>query len=175
SRSSSPLALSASSRPRVATTLWRGLPSTRWLSTTWRYSKPPGRLVRKYIPASVCQHENRMFFRVVKPSTCLCWHYETGQFKVLQRQSAAFSPVLTHQLSKSHLTSRAQPGPQYTWPRSQRQQTRTCRRHRPQRKNRQDGLDTQPDLHTSSCSDMAPDPKPLIFYFKVARTTQFRL
>src|SRR5208283_3279372 len=103
SRSSSPLALSASSRPRVATTLWRGLPSTRWLSTTWRYSKPPGRLVRKYIPASVCQHENRMFFRVVKPSTCLCWHYETGQFKVLQRQSAAFSPVLTHQLSKSHI------------------------------------------------------------------------
>jgi hypothetical protein len=36
SRSSSPLALSASSRPNVATTLWRGLPSSRWLSTTWR-------------------------------------------------------------------------------------------------------------------------------------------
>src|SRR5271166_2199635 len=104
SRSSSPLALSASSRPKVATTLWRGLPSTRWLSTTWRYSNPPDRLVRKYMPASVCQHENRMFFRGVKPSLRFCWHYETGQFRVLQRQSAAFSPVLMHQLSKSHLT-----------------------------------------------------------------------
>jgi hypothetical protein len=24
------------------------LPLTRWLSTIWRYSKPPDRLVRKY-------------------------------------------------------------------------------------------------------------------------------
>src|SRR5271166_4189047 len=46
-----------------------------------------------------------MFFRGVKPSTRFCWHYETGQFRVLQRPSAAFSPVLTHQLSKSHLTA----------------------------------------------------------------------
>src|SRR5271165_4447531 len=46
-----------------------------------------------------------MFFRDVKPSTRFCWHYETGQFRVLQRPSAAFSPVLTHQLSKSHLVA----------------------------------------------------------------------
>ena len=44
-----------------------------------------------------------MFFSGVKHSPQLCWHYETGQFRVLQRQSAAFSPVLTHQLSKSHV------------------------------------------------------------------------
>src|SRR6195952_518459 len=48
SRSSSPVSLSASSRPRVASTVWRGLPLTRWLSTIWRYSKPPDCLVRKY-------------------------------------------------------------------------------------------------------------------------------
>src|ERR1700678_4153729 len=49
SRSSSPVSLSASSRPRVASTVWRGLPLTRWLSTIWRYSKPPDRLTRKYM------------------------------------------------------------------------------------------------------------------------------
>jgi hypothetical protein len=27
------------------------LPLTRWLCTIWRYSKPPDRLVRKYMPA----------------------------------------------------------------------------------------------------------------------------
>src|SRR6195952_5711832 len=53
SRSSSPVSLSASRRPNVATTVWRGLPLTRWLSTIWRYSKPPDRFVRKYMPATV--------------------------------------------------------------------------------------------------------------------------
>ena len=48
SRSSSPVCLSAPSLPRVASTVWRGLPLTRWLSTIWRYSQPPDRLVRKY-------------------------------------------------------------------------------------------------------------------------------
>ena len=56
SRSSSPVCLSASRRPKVATTVWRGLPLTRWLCTIWRYSKPPDRLVRKYMLATVCQH-----------------------------------------------------------------------------------------------------------------------
>src|SRR5271157_4677481 len=102
SRSSSPLALSASSRPRVATTLWRGLPSTRWLSTTWRYSNPPDRLVRKYMPASVCQHKNDDSSNGVKHELRIHWHYSSGQIPVFPRQSAAFSPVLTHELSKSH-------------------------------------------------------------------------
>src|SRR5208282_3184947 len=83
--------------------LWRGLPSTRWLSTTWRYSKPPDRWLRKYRPAPVCQHKNDNSANGVKHELRLPWHYSTGQFPVFPRQSAAFNPVLTCKLSKSHL------------------------------------------------------------------------
>src|SRR5271166_2437705 len=106
SRSSSPLALSASSRPGVATTLWRGLPSTRWLSTTWRYSNPPDRLVRKYMPASVCPHRHTRTAAEVNQYLRSYWHYKISQFEVLARQSAAFGPILGRQLSKSHLRNK---------------------------------------------------------------------
>jgi hypothetical protein len=45
--------------------------------------------------ATVCQHYvGRIRFQV-KPKPQQSWHYEIGQFQVLPRQSAAFSPILS--------------------------------------------------------------------------------
>jgi hypothetical protein len=66
------------------------------------------------------------------------------------------------------LTSSAQSGPQYTWPRSHCRQITTCRRQRPQRNDRQERLVSQPGVRVSSCGDMAINPKIPKFYLKVA-------
>jgi len=54
------------------------------------------------MPASVCQHESGRFIGPVKDKPRRYWHYRIGQFPVFQRQSAAFSAVLTLEVSKSH-------------------------------------------------------------------------
>ena len=70
------------------------------------------------------------------------------------------------------LTSSAQSGPQYTWPRSHRRQITTCRRQWPQRNNRQEELDAQSDVHESSCGNMAFELNSLILYLNMARAIQ---
>src|SRR5208337_1328391 len=57
------------------------------------------------MPAPVCQHRNNLTPEEVNPYLRSYWHYKIRQFEVLARQSAAFSPILGRQLSKSHENS----------------------------------------------------------------------